>query len=180
MTSIRHARMLESGKAGICYRYWKLEFTTQGISSRVELLQTQKSAKNTQDPFEIVCRCENMAVQAIELSKGDITQGVHYPKDSLEVLHMPMLCRVHIFHHSDKLSRCPLHESLDGLLRWPCRGDVGAKWMGLPDLLEFRPQKTPYFGVGHIRSVENNCIDHLAQVVRVERVPVKSVIFAMG
>jgi len=39
-----------------------------------------------------------MSVQTIELRKGDITQGVNYPKDGLEALHGPMLRRVHILH----------------------------------------------------------------------------------
>jgi hypothetical protein len=63
----------------------------------------------------IFSRVENMSVQAIELSKGDIAQGVDYP----------MLCRVHILHHCsriNKLSGCSLHEILNsfffGMAKW--------------------------------------------------------------
>jgi hypothetical protein len=43
---------------------------------------------------------------------------------------------------------------------------MGAKWMGLLDLLNLRRQKSPYFG----GFVQNDLMDHLPQVVRVERV----------
>ena len=94
-----------------------------------------------------------MSVRAIELSKGDIAQGVNYPKDGLEALHGPMLCKVHILHHCSRineLSGCPLHEILNSFLVWPSGEDVSVRWIGLLDLLEFRPQKSPYVGVGHI------------------------------
>ena len=74
-------------KSGTHNRYWKLEFT-QGIFPRVELLGTQQSTKNMQNSFGIACRRENMAIQAIELSKGDITQGLHQENGRY-------LCRLH-------------------------------------------------------------------------------------
>lgn len=135
ISAIQREELLE--KAGIRYRYRKLDFA-QGVFSRVELLRTQESTDNTQDPFHIVCRDENMSVQAIELSIGDIAQGVNYSTDRLEALNGPMLCRIHILHHCTgihELSGCPLNQILNIFLRWPRGRYAGAKWMGLPDLL---------------------------------------------
>lgn len=53
---------------------------------------------------------------------------------------------------------------------WPVVGNVGAKRVGLSDLLELRPQKLPDLGVRHIGLVQHNCIYHLAQVVQIEGV----------
>ena len=86
VSAIQREEFLE--KAGIIYRYQKLDFA-QGVFSRVELLRTQESTENMQDPFKFVCRGQNMSVQAVELSKRNIAQGVKYPKDGLEALHGP-------------------------------------------------------------------------------------------
>jgi hypothetical protein len=78
-----------------------------------------------------------------------------------------------MLHHrrrEDELSGCPLDEILNSVLGWPIGGYVGAKWMKLLDLLESRPEKPPYFSVGHKGLVEDDRIDLLAQVVQVEGV----------
>lgn len=114
-----------------------------------------------------------MAIEAVELGKGDVAHVVVYSEHGVKAFHGSMLRRVDVFDGSgcvSELAGGTLDEGLDDLCRRPQCRDGCSERMRLFDVLKATPEIPLDLRVGQVVFVENNGVDDVAQVVRVERV----------